>query len=99
MFVPLSLVKEHCAITAEITDALLQIYIDAAEARAATYLNRTIATLADLDTEGKNAVRLAIVLFVMDAVEQRGTLVVGTISSEMQTAEKLLHPYRIELGV
>jgi hypothetical protein len=104
---PLSLVKEHCEITTELSDTLLQLYVDAAEARVAAYLNRPLDELLDPvaapdvpDTASyAAAIRNAILLYVSDAVEKRGTLVIGTIASELPTADRLLYPYRIGLGV
>lgn len=105
MFITLTQAKEHCSITTEISDAMLQLYIDASEGRVATYLNRPLDTLMDAGADEPdpvgygNAVRLGILLYIMDAVEQRGTIVTGTISSELPTAEKILHPHRLNLGV
>lgn len=107
MYVSLSLAKEHCNITSEVSDTLLQAYVDAAEQRVASYLNRPLNEVLDpieppdvADPVGfAAAVRLAILMYVADAVDNRGSLVIGTISSELPTADRLLYPYRIGLGV
>lgn len=107
MYVPLSLAKEHCNLTTEVSDTLLQLYIDAAEHRVAEYLNRSLADLLDPvsppDDEDpaaySAAVRLAVLLYVADAVDNRGTLVLGGVANELPTADRLLYPYRIGLGV
>jgi hypothetical protein len=107
MYVPLSLAKDFCNVTTEVSDVLLQLLIDAAEQRVATYLNRPLTEILDPVTPPDAAdpqsyaaaVRLAILLYVSDAVDNRNTIITGTISSELPTAERLLHPYRIGLGV
>jgi hypothetical protein len=106
-YVSLALAKEHCNITAEVSDTLLQMYVDAAEQRVAAYLNRPLSDVLDpieppdvADPVGfATAVKHAILLYVADAVDNRGTLVIGTISSTLPTAENILYPYRVGLGV
>jgi hypothetical protein len=107
MYLPLTLVREFCNLTTEVSDTLLQLMVDAAEARCAAYLNRPLSQVLDPITppdvpdpsEFGQAVRLAVLLYVSDAIDNRGTIVTGTISSELPTAERLLWPYRVGLGV
>jgi len=106
MVVSLELAREHCNITDEVSDALLQLYVNAAEARVAAYLNRPLADLSNAtpprvdDPEAfAAAIQLGILLYTADPVAQRETIVVGTITSSLPTAESILYPYRIGLGV
>jgi hypothetical protein len=107
MYVSPALAREHCNLTAEVSDALLQMYIDAAEARVSAYLNRPLSQLLDPvpppdvpdPQEFAAAVRLAILMYVADAIDNRGTIVVGASASELPTVERILHPYRVLLGV
>jgi hypothetical protein len=111
MYVQLSLARDYCnAISAEeVSDVVLQLLIDAAEARVEAYLNRPLSEILDpvappvvpdpVQTAGA-AVRLGILKWVVDEVDNKGTFVVGTISGEMpNTVERLLYPYRLGLGV
>lgn len=107
MYLPLTLVREYCNLTTEVSDQLLQLFVDAAEQRVAGFLNRPLSQILDPiappdvadPADYGQAVRLAVLLYVADAVDNRGTIVTGTISSELPTAERLLWPYRIGLGV
>lgn len=106
-YVSLSLAKQHCNVIDEISDELMQLYVDQAEQRAATYMNRPLSDVLDPiappdieDPAGyAEAVRFAILLLVADAVDVRGTIVIGTISSTLPTFENVLYPYRLNLGV
>jgi len=107
MYISLGMAREHCNITTEVSDALLQLYIDAAEARVASYLNRSLTELLDpiappdvIDPAAyAAAIRLAVLYYVADPVSQRESIVIGTISSTLPTVENLLYPYRLGLGV
>ena len=109
MFIPLSLAREHCNITDadEVSDTLLQLYVDGAEQRAASYLNRPLTEVLDpiappdvADPVGwSSAVRTGILYYVADVVAQRENIVIGTISSNLEMAERILYPYRVGLGV
>lgn len=106
MYVSLLEAKAHCNIEGDVADSMLQLYIDAAEAHVGNYLNRSLASLL-LPVEAPaepdpltfpTPVKYAILLYVDDSVANRGTQIIGTISSELPTAERLLQPYRLQLG-
>ena len=86
---------------------LLQFYIDAAEQRAAAFLNRPLSELLDSvappdvadAVDYASAVRHAILLYVADSVMQRENIVAGVTAVELRTAENILWPYRVGLGV
>jgi len=100
MYVTLALAKAHCNVSTEISDSLLQFYIDTAEQRAADYLNLALATLVPEGGEGIPApIRAAVLFWVADMVANKESIVVGTISSELQVPFQLLQPYRIGMGV
>jgi Phage gp6-like head-tail connector protein len=107
-YVSLAFAKEHCNVTADVSDTLLQVYINSAEGRVAAFLNRPLSDLlddlappnpGDADPNAADTIRHAICLYVDDAVQNRGTIIIGTISSELRTAENMLYPYRVGLGV
>jgi len=109
MYVSLALAREHINVIsdAEVSDALLQMYVDSAEQQAAAYLNRPLNEVLDpiappdvTDPAGyAAAVRHAILLKVADAMDVRGTQIVGTSGMALPTFENILYPYRVGLGV
>jgi hypothetical protein len=105
-YVTLVEVKAHANVEGDVTDAMLQLYIDSAEAHVSNYLNRSLDSLLDEVVEPAEPdpatfpkpVKHAILLLVADAIEQRSTQIVGTITAELPTAERLLQPYRLLMG-
>lgn len=100
-YVSLEEIKAHANVEGDVTDAMLTLYLASAEQAAANFLDRSLASLlTDEDPDTFPApVKHAILLYVTDAIEQRGTQIVGTINSELPTARRLLDPYRLLLGV
>lgn len=105
-YVTLDQAKAHCNVEGDVTNEMLQLYIDAAEAHVSNYLDRSLDSLllpVEAPAEPDPAtfpkpVLYAILLYVADAVEQRATQIVGTINSELPTAQRLLQPYRLQQG-
>lgn len=99
-------VKAHANVEGDVTDAMLDLYIASAEAHVSNYLNRSLESLlapveapAEPDPATFPApVKHALLLYIADAIENRGTQIIGTITAELPTAERLLHPYRLQLG-
>jgi hypothetical protein len=105
-YVTLDEVKSHANVEGEVTDSMLQLYIDSAEAHVSNYLNRTLDSLLlpveapavpDAATFPK-PVRHAILLLVTDSIENRGCIV-NVPANVLPTFERLLYPYRLEIGV
>lgn len=96
--VTLAEAKLHLRVDGADEDALIQTYLDAAEAAAAQYLNRALyASDVGADTTGlviTKDVKVAVLLQVGAFYADREDLV------EMPTGSRvLLNPYRIEMGV
>lgn len=104
MYIPLPLARAHAQVTTDVTDELLQFYIDSAEDRAANFMNRALSTLLLVPPydapELPQDVRQAICFMIADSCEHRGSFLTGTIATPLPTnALLLLQPYRIEMGV
>lgn len=82
-------------------DAQLQDLIDAAVDYASQFLNRPIPWAGDDGTEIPlpASVRAAILLILGDLYENREGQIVGTIRADNPAVERLLHFYRVGLGV
>ena len=96
--VTLAEAKLHLRVDGADEDALIQTYLDAAEAAAQQYLNRALyETSAGTDTTGlvmTKDVKVAVLLQVGAFYADREDM------SEMPTGSRvLLNPYRIETGV
>lgn len=81
-------------------DPQLQAMLDAAIDHASQYLNRPIPWADDTSSDIFPAsVRAAILLIVGDLHENREGLIVGTIVARNPAVDRLLHFYRLGLGV
>lgn len=81
-------------------DAQLQAMLDAAMDHASQYLNRPVPWQDEDAAEVfPPSVRAAVLLIVGDLHENREGVVVGTIVARNPTVDRLLHFYRLGLGV
>lgn len=91
----LPLVREQCRIVDEISDALLQSYVDAALAHVQMHCDRTLVE-GDPSSEGEMAltadVRQAVLLMVGNWAENRSA--VGELTSEIALGVSRLLWYR-----
>lgn len=91
----LALVREQCRIVDEISDALLQSYVDAALAHVQMHCDRTLVE-GDPSSEGEMAltadVRQAVLLMVGNWAENRSA--VGELTSEIALGVSRLLWYR-----
>jgi len=91
----LPLVREQCRIVDEISDALLQSYVDAALAHVQMHCDRTLVE-GDPSSEGEMAltadVRQAVLLLVGNWAENRSA--VGELTSEIALGVSRLLWYR-----
>lgn len=99
--------KRHLRIRHSQEDADLEEKLAAGIEQAAQFINRPIPWLAaEQPEEGgpvyadvPKPVRAAILILAAELVANREQGVVGTIYTKMATAENLLWPYRVQLGV
>jgi hypothetical protein len=106
MIISLSEIKSHLRIDHADSDSDLMLYIEAAEADVANFLNRSLTSWGP---EGSpvggspsaavpEPVRHAIKMIVGDLYENREAA--GAVAVQINpTCQRLLFPYRIELGV
>jgi len=102
--------KLHLRADGSYEDDLIQLYIDAAESNAISFLNRNVyPTQADLDAAAEpeealpmvinSAVRAAILLIVGHLYANREENVQGAVNKLPMGAHALLYPHRVGLGV
>lgn len=94
-------IKAHLRVDESAEDALLTLLGEAAEDYASQYLGRSLPWLDDLGAPVPvpASVRAALLLVIGDLYENREGVVVGTIVAVNPTVERLLHFYRVGLGV
>lgn len=94
-------IKAHLRVDGSAEDAQLTLLGEAAEDYATQYLNRSLPWLDDLGAPVPvpASIRAALLLIVGDLYENREGVVVGTIVAVNPTVERLLHFYRVGLGV
>lgn len=90
-------------------DGEIQRFIDAAERHVAVFLNRSLADPDPFAQPGDSPadaaigtlpnVQLGVLYYVNDFWQNREITITGTIVAKNDTAERLLYPYRDELGV
>ena len=106
MLLDLATVKLHLRVDDSAEDALIGLYVTAAEEFAMQFLGRTIyaTELAQgLDTAGiviNPAIQAALLLIVGHLYANREDMVVGVSATQLPSgAEYLLQPSRIGMGV
>lgn len=94
-------IKAHLRVDGSAEDAQLTLLGEAAEDYASQYLGRSLPWLDDLGAPVSvpASIRAALLLVVGDLYENREGVVVGTIVAVNPTVERLLHFYRVGLGV
>ena len=104
MLLTLATVKLHLRVDHSDEDTTITLYIGAAEASAAEYLNRTIyadSTAMGTDTDGiviNDAIKSAILLHIGSLYANRENTVLN--GQELNMGSKwLLQPYRSLMGV
>jgi hypothetical protein len=104
--VTLATAKLHLRVTGTDEDALITIYLEAAEQGASDFLNRTIyatTTGSDLDGVVINAAITAAILLILGHLFANREAVMATpgiYAIELPMgARSLLQPYRIGMGV
>lgn len=106
-YVTLELAKQHLAMMHDDDDVLIQQCIDAAESQCASIMNRDeIADMQPSEIPWETpsgdvppSVVQAVLLYMAEFYEQRTVGVVGTIYTEIKTANALLHFHRVFLGI
>lgn len=91
-------VKAHLRITSNVEDALLQLYMDAANDRIENYINRPIPDNTDSPPTAPAAIKAAALLIISDMYENREGAGEKEIK-ENPALKSLLYPYRVELGI
>jgi hypothetical protein len=83
------------------TDPELQRMLDAAMDHVSQYLNRPVPWTDESSSEDvfPASVQAAVLLIVGDLYENREAVVTGTIVARNPTVDRLLHMYRVGLGV
>lgn len=106
MLLDLATVKLHLHETDTAQDALIGIYMLAAEEFAMQFLGRTVyanSTAQGTDTAGiviNPAIQAALLLIVGHLYANREDVVVGVSATQLPNgAQYLLQPYRIGMGV
>lgn len=93
MIVDLARAKEHLRITGTDEDALLEIYVGAAEDWIKNYLDD------DGNIPDEFAIKAAALLILSGLYEHREAQVAGVEIKENPAVERLLFPFRKKLGV
>lgn len=91
-------IKSHLRIDQNAEDALLQIYLDAAEDYIEKFLNQPIIGKADSPISTPSAIKAAALLIIGDMYENREGAGEKEIK-ENPAVSRLLHPYRIGIGI
>lgn len=104
MFLELSEIKAHLRLELKPcseNDHMLAMYTESAIDYASNYIGRPIPWQDenDIDVPVPAAVKHAILLLIGDFFENRESTVIGAISSNLGTVERLLHFHRIGMGV
>jgi len=106
MLVSLTEAKSHLRIDHYEADADLLLYIAAAEAHVANFLNRNLDRWGEHGSPSGSPslpvpepVRQAIKMIVGDLYENRESATTGATVSVNPTTERLLYPYRLQIGV
>ncbi|MDZ7863379.1 head-tail connector protein [Acidovorax sp.] len=109
--VDLPTAKLHLRVDDSAEDALITLYLEAAQASVVEFLNRNVyATQDELDAAAEvpptepvlvnAAIKAAILLLVGHLFANREDVVTGTIASNLPMGSRvLLQPYRVGLGV
>ena len=106
MLLDLATVKLHLRVDDSAEDALIGIYVTAAEEFAMQFLGRNVyanSTAQGTDTTGiviNSAIQAALLLIVGHLYANREDVVVGVSATQLPNgAQYLLQPYRIGMGV
>ena len=94
-------IKAHLRLDGSEDDAQLTLLSEAAEDYAAQYLGRSLPWLDDLGAPVAvpASIRAALLLVIGDLYENREGAFVGVSRVDNPTVERLLHFYRVGLGV
>lgn len=98
IFTDLIEAKEHCRVEVDTDDAMLALYIEAAEEHVLRYLNLTEAELLGSPGTRPAPIRAAVLMLVADLYENREAQVDFEIRPN-PAVDRLLFPYRACLGV
>ena len=99
MIITLQQAKDHLRVIDTDEDALIQSYIDAAEAHVGKYLDRPLDPWNDEGDPVPDNVRQAILLAIGDFYENREARFIGTIQTNNPAFEALLHWDRANFGL
>ena len=105
MLIPMMEIKSHLRLPLEVdveADAEIERLHDAAVDYAEQYLGRSIPWSvgeSSSETFFPASVKQAIIILIAEMYENREQTIVGTITSTLPTVERLLHFYRVGLGV
>lgn len=106
MLIDLAIAKQHLRVDGVDDDAMITLYLGAAEKHASDYLGRTIyadETEQGTDTAGiiiNDAIKAAVLLTLGHLYANREDVVSGVSVSQLPNgADRLLQPYRAGLGL
>lgn len=91
-------IKSHLRIDQSAEDVLLQIYLEAAEDHIEKYLNQPIIGKADSPISTPAAIKAAALLLIADMYENREAAGEKDLK-ENPAVNRLLHPYRVGIGI
>lgn len=109
-FVDLAIAKQHLRVDHEEEDALITLYLSAAESAAANFLNRNVYLTQEL-LDAANEQPEALPMVVNSSVKAAALLILGHLYANREEvaatsvaklpmgALNLLYPYRVGLGV
>lgn len=89
--VTLAQAKKHIRVTHSLEDDMIQMYMDAADDWIANYLNTA-------NFPNVSAIKAAALLIIEDLYRNRGTTVEQAVVAN-PAVDKLLYPYREEIGI
>ncbi|HMU15817.1 MAG TPA: head-tail connector protein [Thauera aminoaromatica] len=98
IFTTLDEAKEHLRVQIDTDDLLIEAYIEAAEAHVLDFLNLTEYELLGSPGTRPAPLRVATLMIVADLYENREAQVDFEIRAN-PAVERLLFPYRVNLGV
>jgi uncharacterized phage protein (predicted DNA packaging) len=90
--------KDHLRVQESDEDALISLYIEAAEAEIKNYINRDIPIVSGTSSKLPAPIKAAALLLVSDLFENRDGAA-DKIMNENPAIKRLLYPYRDRLGI
>ncbi len=99
MIVTLEEARLHLRVTGNDEDALIEEYIGAAEEFITATINESIPGIAAAPPAVPKPLKAAALLFIGELYQHREIQVTGAIISENPTFNRLVQPYRKNMGI